>query len=70
MTAYELYEALDKAGIDFDIVEIEEGLRVISIEVDEVGNEELTKEMIDGDLKQIEIDNLKAELKYFYEGGK
>jgi non-homologous end joining protein Ku len=47
MTAYELYEALDKAGIDFEIVEIEEGLRVISIEVDEITNEELTKEMIE-----------------------
>ena len=47
MTAYELYEALDKAGINFEIVEIEEGLRVISIEVDEVANEELTKEMIE-----------------------
>ena len=45
MTAYELYEALDKAGIDFEIVEIEEGLRVISIMVDEVSDEELTKEM-------------------------
>ena len=41
MTAYELYEALDKAGIDFDIVEIEDGLRVISIMVDEVSDEEL-----------------------------
>jgi non-homologous end joining protein Ku len=70
MTAYELYEALDKADIDFEIVEIEEGLRVISIMVDEVSNEELTKEMIDEDPKQIEIDNLKAELKYFYGGGK
>ena len=45
MTAYELYEALDKAGIDFDIVEIEDGLRVISIMVDEVSDEELTEEM-------------------------
>jgi len=45
MTAYELYEALDRAGIDFEIVEIEEGLRVISIMVDEVSDEELTKEM-------------------------
>jgi non-homologous end joining protein Ku len=45
MTAYELYEALDRAGIDFEIVEIEDGLRVISIMVDEVSNEELTKEM-------------------------
>jgi non-homologous end joining protein Ku len=47
MTAYELYEALDKAGIDFDIVEIEEGLRVISVEVDEISGDELTKEMIE-----------------------
>ena len=39
MTAYELYEALDKAGIDFEIVEIEDGLRVISIMVDEVSDE-------------------------------
>jgi non-homologous end joining protein Ku len=47
MTAYELYEALDKAGIDFEIVEIEDGLRVISIMVDEVSDEELTEEMTD-----------------------
>ena len=47
MTAYELYEALDKAGINFEVVEIVEGLRVISIMVDEVSNEELTKEMIE-----------------------
>lgn len=45
MTAYELYEALDKAGIDFEIVEIEEGLRVISIEVDEVSDDDLEEEM-------------------------
>ena len=47
MTAYELYEALDKADIDFEIVEIEDGLRVISIMVDEVSDEELTAEMTD-----------------------
>ena len=41
MTAYELYEALDKADIDFEIVEIEDGLRVISIMVDEVRDEVL-----------------------------
>jgi hypothetical protein len=35
MTADELYEALDKAGIDFEVVEIFDGLRVISIVVDE-----------------------------------
>ena len=43
MTADELYEALDKAGIDFEVVEIFDGLRVISIVVDE---EELTDETI------------------------
>ena len=47
MTAYELYEALDKAGIDFEIVEIEEGLRVISIMVDEVSDDDLEEEMTD-----------------------
>jgi len=45
MTAYELYEALDKAGIDFEVVEIVEGLRVISIMVDEVSDDDLTEEM-------------------------
>jgi len=44
MTAYQLYEALDKAGIDFEIVEIEDGLRVISVLVDE--DEELTDENV------------------------
>ena len=47
MTAYELYEALDKADIDFEIVEIKDGLREISIMVDEVSDEELTEEMTD-----------------------
>ena len=42
MTADELYEALDKAGIDFEVVEIFDGLRVISIVVDEVDEEEET----------------------------
>ena len=45
MTADELYEALDKAGIDFEVVEIAEGLRVISVMVDEISDDELTKEM-------------------------
>ena len=42
MTVDELYEALDKAGIDFEVVEIFDGLRVISIMVDEVDEEEET----------------------------
>jgi hypothetical protein len=47
MTADELYEALDKAGIDFEVVEIFEGLRVISIMVDEVSDDDLAEEMTD-----------------------
>lgn len=35
MTAQELYELLDKAGIDYEIVEIFEGSRFIRIEVEE-----------------------------------
>ena len=35
MTATELYEAMDKAGIDFELVEIFEGARWLRVEVDE-----------------------------------
>ena len=35
MTAEELYELLDKAGIEYDLVEIFEGVRIVRIEVDE-----------------------------------
>ena len=42
MTVDELYEALDKAGIDFEVVEIFDGLWAISIMVDEVDEEEET----------------------------
>jgi non-homologous end joining protein Ku len=45
MTAMELYKALHGAGIDFEVVEIETGLRVISIMVDEVSDEDLKEEM-------------------------
>jgi sulfopyruvate decarboxylase TPP-binding subunit len=45
MTANELYESLDKAGIDFKVVEIVEGLRVISIMVDEVSDDDLIDEI-------------------------
>ena len=40
MTAMELYEILNKAGIDFDVVEIFEGCRWLKFEVDEVEEEE------------------------------
>ena len=47
MTAIELYKALHGAGIDFEVVEIETGLRVIAIMVDEISDDDLNKEMTD-----------------------
>jgi hypothetical protein len=39
MTAQELYDLLDEAGIDYEVVEIFEGTRCIRVEVDEVTDE-------------------------------
>ena len=39
MTAQEIYEALDKAGIDFEVVEIFEGCRWLKFIVDEENEE-------------------------------
>lgn len=39
MTADELYALLDKAGIEYEVVEIFEGARWLRIEVDEVETE-------------------------------
>jgi hypothetical protein len=41
MTAQELYEALNKAGIDYELIEIFEGSRLIRIEIEEQTEEEL-----------------------------
>ena len=49
MTAMELYEALHEAGIGFEVVEIGEGLRVLSIMVDEISDDDLTREVFDED---------------------
>ena len=35
MTPSELYDALDRAGVDYEIVEIFEGVRVIRVQVDD-----------------------------------
>jgi glutaredoxin-related protein len=35
MTPAELYDALDRAGVDYEIVEIFEGVRVIRVRVDD-----------------------------------
>jgi hypothetical protein len=50
MTAMELYKALHGAGIDFEVVEIGEGLRVLSIMVDEISDDDLTREVFDEDV--------------------
>ena len=40
MTPQELYELLDKAGLDFEVVEVFEGIRWIRFDVEEETNEE------------------------------
>ena len=35
MTAKELYELLDRAGVDYEVIEIFEGSRFIRVEVEE-----------------------------------
>lgn len=44
MSPFDLYELLDKAGIDYEIIEIFEGVRVLSIVVDEPTDEELDEQ--------------------------
>ena len=41
MSPFDLYELLDKAEIEYEIVEIFEGVRVLSFVVDEPTDEEL-----------------------------
>ena len=35
MTAQELYDALNKAGVDFEIIEIFDGSRLLRVEIDD-----------------------------------
>jgi hypothetical protein len=35
MTPHELYEVLDNAGVDYEVVEIFDGIRLLRIEVDD-----------------------------------
>jgi hypothetical protein len=50
MTPTELYDLLDKAGLEYDLVEMFEGLRIISVEVndEEYEYEDGDKEVPDG----------------------
>jgi hypothetical protein len=49
MTPAELYDALDRAGADYEIVQIFEGLRIISVVVDEQTNTELVCSQTEGE---------------------
>jgi hypothetical protein len=44
MTPAELYDALDRAGVDYEIVEIFEGVRIISVQVDDDLDDELDEQ--------------------------
>jgi len=44
MKAMELYELLNNAGVEFEVVEIMDGLRVINVVVDEFEDDDLTQE--------------------------
>ena len=47
MTPTQLYDLLEKADVEYEIVEIFEGVRILSIEVDD--NKEEKEEKSDGD---------------------
>jgi hypothetical protein len=47
MTPSELYDALDRAGVDYEVVEIFDGLRVINVMVDEELDDEVDDEQTD-----------------------
>jgi hypothetical protein len=49
MTAMELYKLLDKHLIEFDVVEIFEGLRTINVCVDEPTDDDLEDEVNQND---------------------
>ena len=49
MTPAELYDALDRAGADYEIVQIFEGLRIMSVVVDEQTNTELVCSQAEGE---------------------
>ena len=40
MTSQELYDALNRAGLDFELMQIFEGVRWLAFEVDEVNEED------------------------------
>jgi hypothetical protein len=43
MTPAELYELLDRAGADYEIVEIFDGVRIISVQVNDEQNDTVSE---------------------------
>lgn len=49
MTPAELYDALDRAGVDYEIVEIFEGARVIRVQVDDEQTDDVSISSLTGE---------------------
>ena len=56
MTPNELYDVLDRLDVEYEVVEIFDGLRVINIEVEEPTEEDEVED------EQIELDSLSSEI--------
>ena len=56
MTPTEIYDVLDRIGVEYEVVEIFDGLRVINIEVEEPTEEDEVED------EQIELDSLSSEI--------
>ena len=54
MTPTEIYDVLDRIGVEYEVVEIFEGARILNIEVDEPTEED--------EDDQIELDSLSSEI--------
>lgn len=56
MTPTEIYNVLDRIGVEYEVVEIFEGARILNIEVDEPTEEDEVED------EQIELDSLSSEI--------
>lgn len=54
MTPNEIYDVLDRIGVEYEVVEIFEGARILNIEVDEPTEED--------EDEQIELDSINSEI--------
>jgi len=49
MTPSELYDALDREGVDYEIVEIMEGVRIIRVQVDDEQTDSVSENSLTGE---------------------